>query len=113
MSAEAFGAGEATFDLRRHRVGGSVRVTVLGELDLQTERALVAEVDAALEGGGVAQLVLDVTGVQFIDSSGLRSLLMCRDRARRDGAAVLLAVESGPVTALLDVAGVGDWFSYE
>ena len=60
-----------------------------------------------------ARFVLDVCGLQFLDSSGLRALLACRDRARSAGVPLTLAVAAGPVTRLLDVAGVRDWFHYE
>jgi anti-anti-sigma factor len=113
MTDDAFSPRTVAFHLRREGVGGMVRVTVLGELDLQTEPVLVAEVDAALAAGPAGRVVVDLTGVQFMDSSGLRALLMCRDRARAAGSTLLLAVETGPVTALLDMAGVGDWFGYE
>ena len=56
--------------------------------------------------------VLDLRDVGFIDSSGLRGLLLCRDQAAALGIEFSLAVAKGTVSRLLDVAGVQDWFTY-
>ena len=90
-----------------------LRVLVDGELDLYREADLRSSVDAVLADQTPERLVLDVCGLQFLDSSGLRALLACRDRARSAGVPLTLAVTPGPVTRLLDVAGVRDWFDYE
>jgi anti-anti-sigma factor len=70
-------------------------------------------VTAVLDARDVGSLVLDVRGVQFLDSSGLRALLVCRDRTQEAGAEFRLAVAPGPVSRLLAVAGVQGWFDYE
>jgi anti-anti-sigma factor len=90
-----------------------LRVVVSGELDLYREAELRSSVDAMLVERAPAKVVLDVCGLQFLDSSGLRALLACRDHARSAGVPLTLAVTAGPVTRLLDVAGVRDWFLYE
>ena len=101
------------FEVRVDRHAGSVRVVVSGELDLHREHSLRSCVDDVLAASPPERLVLDVRGLQFLDSSGLRALLTCRDRARAIGVRVALAVSSGPVTRLLDLAGVRGWFDYE
>lgn len=106
-------ADAATTGIAALREGDVVRVTVSGELDLQVEPQVVEVVAGALEAGGARRLVLDVTGVEFIDSSGLRALLTASGLARRAGLEPTLAVRPGPVTRLLDVAGIGGWFAYE
>ena len=86
---------------------------VSGELDLYREAGLRSSVDALLTDRTPVRLVLDVCGLQFLDSSGLRALLACREHARSAGVLLTLAVTPGPVTRLLDVAGVRDWLNYE
>ena len=90
-----------------------LRVLVSGELDLHREAELRSSVAALLVDRAPERLVLDVCGLQFLDSSGLRALLACRNHARSLSIPLTLAVTPGPVTRLLDVAGVRDWFDYE
>ena len=66
----------------------------------------------ALDQTSAAASVLDLHHVGFLDSSGLRALFRCRDQAAAKGIGFSLAVSEGPVTRLLDVAGVRDWFTY-
>ena len=104
---------EIPFEVRAERLETSVRLRVSGELDLTREGELRSALEANLDGGTLDELVLDVRGVQFLDSSGLRSLLVCRDRTQAVGARFRLAASPGPVTRLLAVAGVQSWFDYE
>ena len=52
----------------------SVRVAPVGELDIATVDKLQAEVTRLLETG-FAKIVLDLRGVRFLDSTGLRLVL--------------------------------------
>lgn len=107
-SAEQIG-----FAIRDEQRPDHLRVLISGELDIYREAELRSFVDAVLVDRMPQRLVLDVCRLQFLDSSGLRALLACRDRARSAGLPLSLAVTPGPVTRLLDVAGVRDWFDYE
>jgi len=66
------------------RTDGAVRVLeIVGELDLAGTEVLeqaVAEAEAARPD----VLVLDLRGVQFMDSSGLRSVMLAAQRAEKD-----------------------------
>lgn len=89
-------------------------VIVRGELDLAAEPAVLAEALRALEESTPNRLVLDVAEVSFIDSSGLRVLLRCRDSAQRAGRRFALRVANNQVvTRLLSLAGVESWFEIE
>jgi anti-anti-sigma factor len=69
---------------------GAVRVHVVGEVDLCTapllEEALVRELD------GASELLLDLSEVSFIDSSGLHAIVSAAKAARASGG--MLAVGS-------------------
>ncbi len=104
---------EVPFEVSVQRHGNAVRMRVAGELDLFREGVLHDAMAGVLEGGDLEQLVLDVRELQFLDSSGLRALLLCRDRTHAVDATFRLAVTDGPVTRLLAVAGVQSWFDYE
>jgi anti-sigma B factor antagonist len=84
---------------------GIVRVQVIGEVDLCTapllEQALVRELDAAVH------LLLDLSEVSFIDSSGLHAIVSAARTARRNGG--MLAVDSplpGQARRLIEITGL-------
>ena len=65
------------------RAGDSVRIALRGELDLAT----VDQADAAWSRPEVQSsgtVVLDLSGVTFIDSTGLRFLLLADQRAQEN-----------------------------
>jgi anti-anti-sigma factor len=105
--------GDSGFSVEVHLGDDCLRVSVIGELDIATEPKLVESARESILTSDAPTVVVDLTLVSFIDSSGLRGVLMCRDAAQERGLALVLAVKDGPVRRLLDVAGVADWFTYE
>lgn len=86
------------------REGGTVRVRLSGELDLACEpylNALVREVGDASE-----RVVIDLRGLSFIDSTGLRSILLAWHRFREDGIEFAVVPGSGPVLRTLQITGL-------
>jgi anti-sigma B factor antagonist len=60
--------------LNATRIGSAAVVTVAGELDLSTARKLMSVVDETLAWPDLAAVVIDLTGVDFLGSSGLGTL---------------------------------------
>jgi anti-sigma B factor antagonist len=85
----------------------SVRVAPVGELDIATVEKLRAEVERLREAG-FSDLVLDLRGVRFLDSTGLRFVLELDGATRADGQE--LAIIRGPevVHRIFDVTQVSD-----
>lgn len=86
-------------------------IAVRGELDLATAPLLRdAFADADRDEDAVA--VVDLSGVGFLDSSGLRVLAQCqRLLAGPDGVAVLrLVVATDAVRRVFDVTGLNSFF---
>jgi anti-sigma B factor antagonist len=77
-------------------------VTVAGEIDLLTAPQLRDEVRALPDG----DVILDISGVQFLAAAGLRVLLDLHDRQARAGAQVVLAEATLPVQRVLSVTGL-------
>lgn len=77
---------------------------VSGEIDIATIGELEAELNVLMEQG--ASLVLDLTGTEFMDSSGLRLIVSTHNRLAEMGGRLVLAVEPGPIARLLDVTGL-------
>ena len=57
-----------------------------------------------------ASLLLDLSGVSFMDCAGLRALLLTQRRAGMRGGSVSLIVESPAVRRIIDLLGVRDVF---
>ena len=76
--------GVALFHCDTSRDHDTARVQALGELDLETVPSLQAEVDA-LRAVGVRRIILDLSDLDFIDSTGLRCILQYDAEARQDG----------------------------
>ena len=75
-------------------------VEVAGELDLHTSPPLREHVLQLIEEG-TGLLALDMTKVEFLDSSSLGALVMCLKRMReRDGRLVLAGVAGTPMKVL-------------
>jgi anti-anti-sigma factor len=72
----------------RERPGG-VHVELAGELDIATAPKLDEEV-RRLEAGGHELIVIDLRGLRFMDSSGLRALLAADTRAHELGRRVVI-----------------------
>ena len=63
---------------------GEARLSVSGELDLSAAPRLARAADKVLEGGP-QRLLLDLSGLRFIDSSGLRTIIVLHQRASQEG----------------------------
>jgi anti-anti-sigma factor len=81
----------------------TTRATVImlaGELSQTTRPALVSLLMAQLPGDG-SDVVLDLTHVRFIDSSGLRLLAACqREVVARGGAMAMAGLQPEPAMIL-------------
>src|SRR5918992_6315414 len=98
MSTDAFAVHESDVD-------GVRLVEAFGELDLATAPRLCAALDAA-RIHRVKRLVIDLTGVDFCDSTGLRALLGASTELRVSGGRLAIAcLPGGAVARLFDVVG--------
>ena len=80
-------------------------LTVAGELDLRTSPELEERLSRAFDAG--AELViLDLRGVEFMDSTGLRVLLTAHQRAHESGRRFALVRGADQVERVLTLTGV-------
>lgn len=84
--------------------GADVRVTVRGELDLATADELTARL-AALAAARRPTL-LDLRHLSFMDSSGLRCLMLARERMAADSWTLRIVPPEGDAREVLRVSGV-------
>lgn len=81
---------------------GVACVAVRGELDMATARRLDGCL-APFENEGVSAIVLDLRGLTFIDSFGLRALLRARDRAEKNLHRVILVGANASARRLFEI----------
>jgi len=87
-------------------------VRLQGELDLASAPA-VEERLAAIEEQGPERVVIDLGALAFIDSSGLRVLLLADSRARERGFELVLAPGPEPVQRVFEMTGALDVLRFE
>jgi anti-sigma B factor antagonist len=89
----------------------TVRVRPVGELDLATVD-VVEEQLSELKAAGFTSLTLDLRDVRFLDSTGLRMILLW-DAEARAGGFVFRLIEGPPaVRRLFDLTGTTEKFDY-
>lgn len=93
------------------RDGWSV-VTASGDLDSETAEEFRAAVERQLDGG-FAGTVLDLAGVEFCDSSGLRALMILSRLAAERGRTLTLARPSSAVRLVLEASGLTPYLPIE
>lgn len=89
---------------------GAVTVTVVGEVDTFTAPVLRSSLDAQLEQQP-RELVIDLSGVQFLGSAGLAVLVETQKSARARGVDLRLVATTRAVTRPLEVTGLIDLFT--
>jgi anti-sigma B factor antagonist len=93
-------------------VDGAVRVSLQGEFDLASARQ-VEEHFAAIDEQAPARVVVDLGGLEFIDSSGLRMLLLADARAREHSYELVLLEGPKPVQRVFEMTGALDVLRFE
>jgi len=88
--------------------GDSVLITLLGELDLASTAELTAAFDEVV--GGEKDIVVEMAGLTFIDSTGMAVLVRARRSAEQAGRSVTLRRVQPNVAKTLALAGLDKVF---
>lgn len=92
--------------IRGDRDGG-VRLLVTGEIDMATAEQIPAAVEQALTGHP-ARITIDLAGVIFLDSSGLRNLLTAHRIAADNTTDLHVVNATGAPLRVLTLTGLLD-----
>ncbi|MFF9851101.1 STAS domain-containing protein [Streptomyces litmocidini] len=84
---------------------GTAVLSLGGELDMETAQLLDDRLAEQLRQGR-ASLVLDLSALGFMDSSGLNVLIRAVHKARALGGDLYLAAPTSPVRRILEITGV-------
>ena len=103
--ARAVGSEDQLLEVRREHRDGALVVVARGEIDLSSSPELRTVLhDPETRGDRV---VLDLRGIDFMDSSGLGLIVGQHKRAREDGFRFQVAVEPGSeVERILELSGL-------
>lgn len=85
---------------------GTACLGVAGDLDLTTRAALVGHVDRLLDNAAVRGIVIDVSAVEFIDSSCIGALVGCKLNAEKTGRTLRVQGARGQVDEVFEMTGV-------
>ena len=85
-----------TLDFETTRDGTVAVIAATGELDLSGAAALEAEIESLTADPDLGTVVLDLSRLEFMDSSGLRTIVLADMRAREAGRR--FALVRGPET---------------
>ncbi len=99
-------------EIGEERQGRSLVIAPLGRLDSvsssELERVVVARLDA-----GERRLAIDMAGVEYVSSAGLRVLLLAAKRLKPPAGALVLCGIGPSVRTVLELAGFMSLFAVE
>ncbi|WP_062216391.1 STAS domain-containing protein [Streptomyces sp. NBRC 109706] len=99
---------QLTVDVRQ--VGAGAVVAPAGELDHHSAERLQSALRECVTAGR-ARIVIDCSGLEFCDSTGLNVLLTTRIEAEAEGGSVHLAEMPPIVARVLEITGAGAVFT--
>jgi anti-anti-sigma factor len=84
-------------------------VAVHGEVDISVAGALETALDAAIRDS-VGAFVIDLSELEFIESTGLHVLLRARGMLGREDRALVVVCPHGPVRRVFELSGLSELF---
>ena len=93
--------------------GDAMSVSVVGEIDHHSAKGIRTAIDEEMFKAAPKRLLLDLSGVNFMDSSGLGLILGRMSKAEEIGCRVVISGASESVYKMLDLAGIGRLITIE
>lgn len=93
--------------------GPTTTISLTGDLDPATAPQLDAAIQDAIATDGLERVVLDLSKLTFIDSSGLRVFVTARQALTALDIELILRSPSATARRLLDITGLGEVLSVE
>jgi anti-anti-sigma factor len=94
------------FSISAAEIEGRAHLTLRGELDLATAPELEQLVNERIDSS--QEVIIDLRGLEFMDSSGIRVLVAAHARAGRTGTRLLVVrpATGSAVAKIVEVAGL-------
>jgi anti-anti-sigma factor len=96
---------EDLFETHLYRCGSTRTLFVTGELDVATGPVFESAVDGALDGQG-GELSLDLSALEFMDSTGAQAFMRAHDKAVSLGSRLVILSPTRPVRRVLELMGL-------
>jgi anti-sigma B factor antagonist len=96
---------ELSIDLKTEDGGETLVFRLRGSLDLATAPAVRAALTDATDRGS-HNMIVDLTQLEFLDSTGLGVLIGAHRRTTERGKTLRLIVNDGPILRLLNITGL-------
>jgi anti-anti-sigma factor len=96
-------------DVRTEDRDGLVHVALVGELDLSTVPKVQEEL-RRIEAGSPGTLVVDLSKLTFLDSTGLRCIVTADERARAEGRRIVIVRGPDAVQRVFAITRLDDRF---
>ena len=90
-------------DISVERAGAAATIAVSGEVDLESSAILNDALNAVRD---CSEVHLDLTNVEYMDSTGLRVVLVARDQFAEGGGLLDVVAASSIVTRLIEITGI-------
>ena len=95
------------------RQDGGLTIALSGEIDHHGAREMMAQLDDAIAARLPARLTLDLSGVTFMDSSGIAVLLRAHRQMVHTGGSLRAVNLPAQARRVLDAAGIGRLISLD
>jgi anti-sigma B factor antagonist len=112
MFSEGLSRPDPPFRVTMSGTAGRAVISLEGELDLATAPQLRERLVALAERDDT-DIVLDLTDLNFVDSTGLSVLVMALNRSRAAGRSITLRNPSASVMRILEITGLDSVFRVE
>ena len=86
-------------------------ISIDGEIDLYNARQLKEKVTQAAEHSESPNMIMDLKGVDYIDSTGLGILIGIKRRAAEKGGKLVLVLRSDRINKLFEITGLKNIFN--
>ena len=94
-------------EINAKSVDRNLLLELSGEIDHHSARNAMREMELAVDAALPKKLVLDMTGVTFMDSSGIAWILRAQQRMRLLDGSLLVCHVPEQAKRVLDAAGIG------
>jgi len=92
---------------------GNATIDIIGRFDFSAHRGFKEAYDPQLGNGDISTITINLSAVDYMDSSALGMLLMLRDRALAANKTVILSRPNRTVTQILDIANFTKLFKIQ
>ncbi|MGM9662477.1 MAG: anti-sigma factor antagonist [Oscillospiraceae bacterium] len=96
-------------ELKTRAEGRTLTAQLSGELDHHGAKELLRQLELAIDAETPLQLVLDFSGVSFMDSSGIAVVMRAHRRMQTLGGSAVVVRAPEQARRVLDAANIGRW----